>query len=153
MASGVWNRIRVFLLRPLPKTKLNAYVAIASCIFGFLALFYAGRTFQLQRRDSLLFELERRYEQEQRLLLSTECFVQNAHAVGTDAMEKLRQVSSRRREVLSRRAAATMNELLDAHQRSLEDSDAASAVSRYLMNERVKLEIGELERLNLACGL
>jgi hypothetical protein len=116
---------------------------------------YTGRAFQLERRDSLLFELEHHYQDYEHLLLSAECFIRNAPSVNAKVhdMDRLRQLSNRLRADLLRKGEAPLGELLDARDEVLTvGSEAAVGLARHLINERARLEIDTLERVIRTCG-
>jgi hypothetical protein len=156
MASRIFARAREIFIRPLPPERLNLYFALASCVLALAALFYAGRVFELQRRDALLFELERRYQEYQRLLLAADCLAQNGPGSleNSDDVKNLCDVCTRLRAVLWRKREATLDELLGARDDVLTvGSAAAVGLQRNLMNERSKLEADALERLSRSCSM
>ena len=108
MTSRFWSRIRALLVWRLPPERLSLYFGLASCVFALLALLYAGRIFELQRRDALLFELERRYQEYERLLVSAECLngTDNDKATTIDDVRSLGDVSAHLRALLLRWTAA-----------------------------------------------
>jgi len=156
MATRFGARVRALFVNPLPKAKVNLYVALASGALALIALIFTGRVFQLERRDALLFELEHHYQDYEQLLLTAECFIQNAPTVKARAneMDRLRQLNGRLRADLLRRSEATLGELLDTRDEVLTvGSEAAVGLARRLMNERSKLDTDGLERVVRACSL
>ena len=119
--SDFLNRIRRVFLLPLQQERLNLYIALGSCVLAVLALYSAVRIFELQRRDALLFELERRYQEYEQLILSAE-------SVGLTAshdIDSLHRISGRLRTILRAKGQATLDDLLTGRDAVLTDGSVA----------------------------
>jgi hypothetical protein len=156
--ANFWKNLRDALFSPLPKVKLSLYFALASCVLTFAGLLYAGQIFNLQRRDTLLFELERRHQEYERLLLVVGCLAQHGadphkHVDANEDAKKLHAVSGRLLRLLERRGNASLGDLLDARDEALTTgSRLVLALTTKVTNARTELTRAGLGSLAEACG-
>jgi len=101
-----------------------------------------------------MFELEERYQQYERLVLSAECLRQStpSMALNDNDVDILRRLSARLRATLLRRREASLGELLDVRDEVLTvGSGAAVGVMRHFMNVRPRLESDGLAVIITTC--
>lgn len=146
-------RLREVFLRPLPEARVNIYIALASMAFAFIALYYAGRTFELQRRDGLVFELSRRLEDYEHLAALTDCQGTVTAAQVTGDVAKLRDVVGHIRIVLAKKREAKLFELLDIRDRVVtEGTGLMVTLTRDGMAHRAQMAEGVVARVAQRCG-
>jgi hypothetical protein len=107
------DRVRRMLVEPLPEGRMGLYFGLGSLVLAIAALYYAGRIFELQRRDAMLFELENRYQEYEQALLTLECFNQHGPIPAGDEEKQLRAVADVLRALLLRKDNPPLRELLD----------------------------------------
>ena len=150
---SIWKRAGKLLLKPLPEGRLSLYFALASCVLAFAALFYAGRIFDLQRRDALLFELAGRYQQFERALLLAGCLHPNPAGQVHQDIEDLRRVSDRLSTTLMLKRDATLGQLLDARDDVLTiGTRLVISIDRETMRMRSGASGSDRQRLAIDCG-
>src|SRR5262245_7521991 len=102
--SSVIAKARKIFLKPLPGERVGMYVAVGSCVLALVALVYAVRIYELQRRDALLFELERHYQDYERLLMTADCIRGvRPRSIESRDLETLRHLTGDLRNVLMRK--------------------------------------------------
>ena len=150
---SIFKSLRNVLLKPLPEGRLSLYFALGSFVLAFAALFYAGRIFDLQRRDALLFELASQHQQFERALLLATCLHPIAGGQARQDLEDLRKVSDRLRAILMLKREATLGQLLHARDEVLTvGTSLAIAIERENMNVRSRAALSDLPRIDVVCG-